>query len=84
MKQTSKTSSYSPVVFKHGYSLETYLELWRKKREYVAFVFFKKFKDNSDMHLDFNRGLQVFLLNGSFGDTDFYIFSVDQSRYNDI
>ena len=27
----SKRSSYSPVVFKHGWSLETYLELWRKK-----------------------------------------------------
>ena len=50
----------------------------------MAFVFFKKFKDNSDVHLDFNRGLQVFLLNGSFGVTDFYIFSVDQSKYNDI
>ena len=24
-------SSYSPVVFKHGCSLETFLELWRKK-----------------------------------------------------
>ena len=26
----SKRSSYSPVVFKHGCSLETYLEFWRK------------------------------------------------------
>ena len=26
-----KRSSYSPVVFKHEYSLETYLELWRRK-----------------------------------------------------
>ena len=27
----SKRSSYSAVVFKHEYSLETYLEVWRKK-----------------------------------------------------
>ena len=27
----SKRSSYSPFVFKHGCSLETYLELWREK-----------------------------------------------------
>ena len=28
----SKRSSSSPVVFKHGCSLETYLELWRKEQ----------------------------------------------------
>ena len=27
----NKKPSYCPVVFKHGCSLETYLELWRKK-----------------------------------------------------
>ena len=44
-----KRSSYSPVVFKHDCSLETYLELtW-------TFVFFKKCQDNSDMHLDFKK-----------------------------
>ena len=46
-----------------------------------AFVFFKKFQDNSDMHvhMDFKKCLQVFLLNGSFGKIEFYNFSVDQS-----
>ena len=38
----SKRSSYSPVVFKHGCSLETHLELWRKRSNTWAFVFFKK------------------------------------------
>ena len=36
------------------------------------------------MHLDFKKCLQVFLLNGSFSDTEFYYFSVDQSWYNGI
>ena len=36
------------------------------------------------MHLDFKEWLQVFLLNYSFGDTDFYYFSVDQTWYNGI
>ena len=40
-------------------------------------AFFKKFLDNSDV-------CQVFLLNGSFGDTEFYYFSVDHSWYNSI
>ena len=63
-----------PLVFKHGYSLETHLELWRKKSNTWAFVFFKKFQDNCDMHLDFKKWLQVFLLNGTFTDTEFYYF----------
>ena len=42
----SKRSSYSPVVFKHGCSLETYVVLQRKSNTW-AFVFFKKFQDNS-------------------------------------
>ena len=46
----------NPVVFKHDFSLETYLELWRGKKKHTwAFVFFKKFQDNSDMHLDFKK-----------------------------
>ena len=28
----NKRSSYSPVAFKYGCSLEIYLELWRKKK----------------------------------------------------
>ena len=36
----SKRSSHSPVVFKHGCSLETYLELWRKK--YIGIYIFQK------------------------------------------
>ena len=47
----SKRSLYSPVVFKHGCLLQTYLELWRKK----VFVFFKIFQHNSDMPLDFKK-----------------------------
>ena len=46
----------NPVVFKHDFSLETYLELWRGKKKHTwAFVFFKKFQDNSDMHLDLKQ-----------------------------
>ena len=33
------------------------------------------------MHLDFKKQLHVFLFNGSFGDIEFYNFSVDQSWY---
>jgi len=57
----SKRLSYSPVVFKHGCSLEAYLELWRKNSNTWAFEFLKKFQDNSDMLLDFKKWLQVFL-----------------------
>ena len=80
----SKRSSCSPVAFKHGCLLETYLELWPKKSNTWAFVFFKKFQVNSNTHLDFKKCLQVFLLNGSFGDIEFYYFSVDQSWFNGI
>jgi len=41
--------------------------------------FSKKSQDNSDMHLDFKKRLQVFLLDPTFGDREFYYFSVDQS-----
>ena len=50
----SKRSLFSPVVFKHGCLLQTYLELWRKK----VFVFFKIFQHNSDMPLDFKKWLR--------------------------
>ena len=36
------------------------------------------------MPLDFKKWLQVFLLDPSSGDTEFYYFSVDQSWYNGI
>ena len=39
-------------------------------------MFFKKFQGNSDMHLDFKKLLQVFLLDPSFGDIEFYYFSI--------
>ena len=85
MKQTkSKGSSYSPAVFKHSWSLETYLEVWSKISNNWAFIVFKKFQDNTDMHLDFKKWLQGFLLNGSFDDIQFYYFSVDQSFYSGI
>ena len=45
-----------------------------KKINTGAFVFFKKFQDNSDMHLDFKKLLEVFLLNDSFGDKGFNFF----------
>ena len=70
----SKRSSYTPVVFKHDCSLETYLELWRKKAIPEHLHVSKKSQDNSDMHLDFKKRLQVFLLNGSFSDIEFYYF----------
>ena len=47
----SKRSAYSPVVFKHCCSLETHQELWRKE----ALIFFKKFQDNFDIHMDFKK-----------------------------
>jgi len=31
------------------------------------------------MHMDFKKGLQVFLLDSSFGYIEFYYFPVDQS-----
>ena len=37
-KYRSKRSSYSPVVFKQGCSLETYLELWRKKAVFHIYL----------------------------------------------
>ena len=36
------------------------------------------------MHLEFKKWLQVFLLDPSLGDMEFYYFSVDQSWYNGI
>ena len=41
-----------------------------------AFVFFKKFQGNSDMHINFKKWLQL-LVNGSFDDVEFCSFSVD-------
>ena len=73
----SKTTTYSTVVFKQGCSLETYLELLGRKNKSWTFVLFKNFQNNSDIYLDFKRWLQVFLSNGSFGDIEFYYFSVD-------
>ena len=55
-----------------------------KKKQYLGILFFKKFQDNSEMHLGFKNWLQVFLLNGSFGEIEFYNFSVDQSWYSGI
>ena len=36
------------------------------------------------MHLDFKKWLQVFLLSGCSGETEFNNFSFDQSWYNAI
>ena len=49
----SKRSSYSPDVFKHDCSLETYLELWRKKKQYLGICIFQKISRHFWMHLDF-------------------------------
>ena len=45
-----------------------------EKKLYLGICIFQKFQDNSDMHLDFKKLLQVFLLNGSFSDIEFYYF----------
>ena len=45
-----------------------------EEEQHWAFLFFKTFHDNSDMHLDFKKWLQVFLLNGSISDIEFYYF----------
>ena len=50
----SKRSSYSPVVFKHAFSLEAQLELWIKK-QYLDIFIFQNFQENSDMRLDFKK-----------------------------
>ena len=55
------------------------------KKPISEFLYFSKnFQDNFDMHLDFAKWLQVFLLDPSFGNIEFYYFSVDQSWYNGI
>ena len=69
----SKRSSCSPVVFKHDCSLETSGAL-EKNKQYSSICIFLKLQDNSDTDLDFKKWLQVFLLNGSFGDTEFCYF----------
>ena len=38
----SKRSSHSPVAFKHDCLLETYLELWRKKKAIPGHLYFSK------------------------------------------
>ena len=50
----SKRFSYSLVAFKYDCSLETYLDLWQISNSW-AFVFFKKYQNNSAMHLDFKK-----------------------------
>ena len=55
-------------------NLESYLELWRKKHYLGTQQFSKKFQDNSNVHLDFKKWYQVFLLNGSFSDIEFYYY----------
>ena len=57
-QEKSKRYSYSPVVFKDGFSLETHLEVcWKKKKKpsIWAFVAFKKFQNNPDMPLNFKN-----------------------------
>ena len=56
-----------------------YKHIWRKKAIPEHLHVSKKSQDNSDMHLDFKKRLQVFLLDPTFGNTEFYYFSVDQS-----
>ena len=72
----SKKLSYSSC-FKTWLLIRNISRALRKKRNTWEFVFFKKFQDSSDKHLDFKKWLQVFLFDPSFGDTEFYYFSVD-------
>ena len=53
-----------------------YNHIWSSggKSNTWTFVFFKKFQDNSNVHLDFKKWLQVLLLNGSFSDIEYYYF----------
>ena len=56
-----------------------------KKQLYLGiFIFQKKSQDNSDMHLNFRKWSQVFLLSGNFGDIEFHYFSVDPWWYSGI
>ena len=73
----SKRSSYSPVVFKHDCSLEIYLDLWRKKEIPGHLYFSKNFKIIL-ICIWILKSDYIFPLGPSFGDIEFYYFSVDQ------
>ena len=80
VKQTNKKNPYIIQLFLNMAAHQKHI--WssgEKKSNTGAFEFFKKLQGNSDMHLDFKKWLQVFLLNVSFGDTEFYTFFVNQS-----
>ena len=80
----SKRSLYNPVVFKLVCSLDTYLELWRKKSNTWAFLFLKNSKIILLCTWILKRDYSFFKLNDSFGDIEFYYFSVDWLWYNGI
>ena len=56
----------------HGCSRNTSGTLEKNSTTW-AFAFFQKILDNSGMHL-MKKWLQVFVLNGSFSDIEFYYF----------
>ena len=79
----SKRSSYSPVVFKHDCSLETWSSGGKKAiPEHLHFS--NNFKIILICIWVFKKWLQVFLLDPSFGDLEFYYFYVDQLWLNGI
>ena len=80
----SKRSLYNPVVFKLVCSLDTYLELWRKKSNIWAFLFLKNSKIILLCTWILKRDYSFLKLNDSFGDIEFYYFSVDWLWYNGI
>ena len=51
-----KRSSHSPVVFKHGCSLKTYLDHLETKIEIPRYLYFSK--NNADMHLILKSGME--------------------------
>ena len=78
----SKRSWYNPVVFKHDFSLETSGALEGKKKAIPGHLYFSENFKIILISIWILKWLQGFLLNESFGDTDFCYFSVDQSWYN--
>ena len=65
---------YIVQLFLKMAAIKTHLKLWKKKNTWV-FVFFKNFRDNSNVPLDFKKYLQVFPLNCNFRNIEFYAFN---------
>ena len=80
----STRSSHSPLKKKSWLLIRNTWSSEGRKQYLSICIKKKKNQENSGMHLNNQKWLQVFLLDPSFGDIEFYYSSVDQSWYNDI